>query len=93
MEEVGVEAQVGDFAFASECLFETSGERHHEVNLAFHVKLSSHDVVSRERGISFHWIDIALLANVDFRPASARAWLLSGGREGSCWATEIVNKV
>jgi 8-oxo-dGTP diphosphatase len=91
-EEADVAIAVGELALASEGTFMASGKLHHELNLVFHVE---HDLVgpvsSHEAEISFQWVDLASLANVDLRPASMKAWLMSGGSDVG-WISDIVAK-
>ncbi len=95
LEECGAEVRVGQLAIACEATFVSADKPHHEFSLAFHVELATSDrnVVSLEQGISFHWLDLAGLANFDLRPAAIKAWLMSGGVRDHVWVSDFVTKV
>jgi 8-oxo-dGTP diphosphatase len=86
-EETGLKVRAGGCMLVTEVIFETHGRRHHEVNLVFHVELLEPSdpeappppVTSLEPGIAFEWLDLAAVADVDLRPETIRAWLVSGG--------------
>lgn len=89
MEECHVEVQVRSLALVSEGTFEAGGKRHHELNLVFHVeRVGTGEIESREKDISFHWKDLATIVDIDLRPASARAWLVTA-EAGVAWASEV----
>lgn len=93
-EEAGASLDVGEFAIATEEVFECRGKRHHELNLVFHVEVPFDiEVTSREGGISFAWIDVAALHSFDLRPPTILAWLASGASEQVRWASGISGKV
>ena len=93
VEECGVQVRIGKLCLTSEGVFEARGKRHHEVNLVFHVELkNAKSVVSKEAGLSFHWIDLSTLATTDLRPAGMKAWLEAGGRSDVAWMSEIAAK-
>jgi 8-oxo-dGTP diphosphatase len=78
-EECGMAVEVGDCRLVAEGVFETKKKRHHEVNLVFHVKRSGEDQVkSLEPDITFDWVDLAALIDLDVRPESIKAWLVAG---------------
>ena len=90
IEECGLDVEVGELRLVTEGAFTTRGKRHHEVNLVFHVKHPvSRAVKSREQGISFHWLDFAVLFEVDLRPTAIKAWLMNGGQPGRSLASEF----
>jgi len=89
-EETGYSAKLGGLKLIAEERFRSaSGGRHHELNLVFHVEhMQDPDgnpikrgspIESREPHLRFRWIDLGSLIDTDFRPASIRAWLMSGG--------------
>ncbi len=83
MEEGEVEIRVGEPAMASEEVFEAGGKRHHELNLVFHVeRVGDGEVRSVEADIALEWYELAAVADLDVRPASAKAFLVSGGDVG-----------
>jgi 8-oxo-dGTP diphosphatase len=84
-EEAGLQATVGGLLLADEGVFEQGGRTRHELNLVFHVEHIDGiepgvPVQSREADIAFDWVDLAGIASADVRPASARAFLATGGR-------------
>lgn len=78
-EETGIQVRVAGCVLVTEGFFESGRKPHHELNLLFHVKHSPTAVASREAGISFQWIDLAGLVDLDVRPQAIKAWLVSGG--------------
>jgi ADP-ribose pyrophosphatase YjhB (NUDIX family) len=64
----------------TEQTFRDRKRSHHELNLVFHME---HDwpeqVVSREDGIAFDWVDLAAVPDLDIRPPEIKAWLAAGG--------------
>ena len=104
MEEAGLRVRVRELVLASEGVFQSRGERHHELNLVFHVK---HDrgavaepqtppppVRSLERHIEFEWVQLPELESIDLRPLSMRSWLMNWFKQGSplncsTWNTAI----
>ena len=93
VEECGLEVEVGALRIVTEGKFESRGKNHHELNLVFHVKHPiSGPVKSKEPGISFHWLGIPSLLEVDLRPMAIKAWLMDGGRDGAMWASEITTQ-
>lgn len=88
-EETGLKVRSGACVLVSEGLFETGkGKKHHEVNLVFHVEHTGDawppeepppTVPSREADLGFEWVDLASVADLDFRPEPVQAWLASGG--------------
>jgi hypothetical protein len=90
---------------ATEGVFKAGSKEHHELNLAFHVQhlnIEADDaddappppISSREVDIAFEWVELAAVVDVDLRPASAKAWLVSGGTgdptaERCTWISEI----
>ena len=40
------------------------------------------DLTSLEKKLEFAWYDLAVIGELDLRPASIRAWLVAGGRTG-----------
>lgn len=91
-EEAELHVDLGELALMTEGSFQAGGKLHHEINIVFHVKHSiSGQVKSRESEISFHWLDVASLANLDLRPASIKAWLMAGGT-GPSWISDFPTK-
>lgn len=103
-EETGLTVAVGPCVLVTEGAFETSGKKHHELNVVFHVEREAVDAeskdgapISREASIAFEFIDLAAIVNTDVRPVSIRAWLASGGwdaqanggRRACEWVSEI----
>ncbi|MEM0983652.1 MAG: NUDIX domain-containing protein [Planctomycetota bacterium] len=104
-EEAGLRAVMGRGALITEEHFEVStnrgSERHHELNFVFHVEQvfgpdggeairAGDPVASRESHIEFVWADLASLHDLDLRPASIRAWLMSGGASSDLPAVPVV---
>jgi 8-oxo-dGTP diphosphatase len=93
MEEANLVGRIGRLMFAGETIFTAAGREHHELNLVFHVEHDAPNAVaSREAGISFHWIDIASMIDVDFRPTAIKAWIASGFLEAG-WTSDLPPKV
>lgn len=80
LEEVGITVNVGPPLLCVELFFEDR-KLHHEYTVVFHVEPSEPvvEVVSQERGISFEWMPLALVSEIDLRPDPIRAWLAAGG--------------
>lgn len=87
-EECGADITTGSLALVGENSFSVPGKEHHEFNLVFHVELATDSLKSQEQGISFHWLDVASLVDIDFRPESTKAWLMSGGNEPT-WTSDF----
>jgi len=80
-EETGLIVRTMACGLVAEVSFGQGEDRHHEINLVFHVE---HDgpppgaeIASREPGISFHWVDLASLQDIDVRPRAIQAWLIA----------------
>lgn len=92
-EELGLTSRIGEFLFGTEEAFETKSKIHHEVNLVFHVEQLGDAldppaaVPSREPSIAFEWIELAALHETDLRPATIKAYLLTGGDDAARWIT------
>lgn len=91
-EEAGLGSVIGAFLAASEGRFEVAGKVHHEVNLVFHVEQIGDStrpprspIVSMESKIGFKWVDLAALHEIDLRPDTLKAWLMSGGNDPVVW--------
>ena len=77
LEETGLSVRV------AEEMFEQQGARRLEYSLVFHVEHAGPTdrldaVKSREPTLTFDWIDVAAVGDIDLRPASIRAWLVAG---------------
>lgn len=86
--------RVGPCAMVTEQRFKQGEKARHEINLVFHVEHAAlpdgtplplgtseaqvQDVPSLESHIEFVWIEAAALSEVDLRPLSMKAWLMSG---------------
>ncbi len=106
-EEMGLVAKVGAPLLVTEQAFEARGKTHHELNVMFHVEQLSEagagdgelqeggpdlpEVRSREDDISFEWVELAALPEIDLRPIEIKAWLVAGGgRDGQLeWISGI----
>jgi 8-oxo-dGTP diphosphatase len=83
LEETGLSVEAGACGLVTESLFEQRGEAKHEYSLVFHVEhQGSMDLLdglkSRESHIAFDWVDLAAVGDLDLRPVSVRAWLVTG---------------
>lgn len=85
LEESNEPVRVGKLLLTHEETFQGPKRVHHEINLVFHME---HDksstttpatITSVEDQIAFVWVDLAELIDVDLRPQSMKAWLMSGG--------------
>lgn len=98
-EEAALSVRVGACALVSENVFRAGSREHHELNLVFHVEHAASDaraivqVHSRETGIAFDWIELAAVVDLDIRPASAKAWLMSADHARAAiipqWVSEL----
>lgn len=95
LEETGLHIIPGPCLLICEVRFTQSGRPRHEVNMVFrgvfHVEhpllppappapdTSDPPIISLEPGISFEWIDLAAVPDIDLRPTIIKAWLVSGG--------------
>ncbi len=71
MEELGIDAQVGDFITAVENMFMQHGKPHHEVNLVFGMTIpKGSDIKSKEDWISFKWCEIEDISSANLLPIS-----------------------
>lgn len=77
-EELGVHADVGDFAGVVEYGYVADGVPHHELNLVFEVAIAEAAAVSQEDHIEFRWLPLDELADADIRPQPLKAALLAG---------------
>lgn len=81
LEECGLKVKTKSLALVSEGVFKTKKKTHHELNLVFHVehppspKLKN--VKSKEDHITFRWLDLAALPDLDLRPLAAKAFLIA----------------
>ena len=94
---------IGNCALVFEQRFTQNGKARHEISLVFHVEhavlpdgtplplgpvaAQVQDVPSLESHIEFVWIELAALPEVDLRPLSMKAWLMSGdsGLDRPAW--------
>jgi 8-oxo-dGTP diphosphatase len=74
-EEAGIDVNVGDLAFVHEHIFRQGRRVRHELNLVFHVELSTNQVESQEEKIAFEWVPLAGIGERDVRPDAVRQWL------------------
>lgn len=87
LEESGESVAVGPLLLTHEEAFQGPKRVHHEINLVFHMEHSgssttadgNSDIQSSEAHIGFVWVDLAQLIEIDLRPTSIKAWLMSGG--------------
>jgi 8-oxo-dGTP diphosphatase len=94
-EEAGVSIQTGPLLLAAENLFIQKGVPRQEITLVFHVEhqLSREEPVpSLENHIEFWWAELASVCDIDLRPHSAKAWLMTLGSDDqhptAAWASE-----
>lgn len=83
LEETGLSVAAGGCQLVTEELFEQGGKARHEYSFVFHVEHLGEaalldEVKSQEEHIAFRWVDLAALGDLDLRPLSIRAWLVSG---------------
>ena len=85
LEECGQSVEVGRLLLTHEEVFKGPKRVHHEINMVFHMEqlggnsTPPAEVKSVEKHIGFVWVDLAELIDVDLRPQSMKAWLMSGG--------------
>jgi len=94
-EEAGVSIQAGPLLLAAENLFIQRGVPRQEITLVFHVEHQlNHEepVPSLEEHIEFWWAELASVCDIDLRPHSAKAWLMTLGSDDqqptAVWASE-----
>lgn len=103
--------KVGSCALVTEQRFTQNGKPRHEISLVFHVEHAilpdgtplslgatngpARDVPSLESHIEFVWVEVAALSEIDLRPLSMKAWLMSAdgqaGLERPAWISQIDN--
>lgn len=77
-EEAGLEVVQARLLTMAEIIFMQEQVARHEFNLVFHVERSDKQPIeSRESHISFHWVDLGSLPDVDLRPQALKAWIMS----------------
>ena len=74
-EEAGIDVNVGDLAFVHEHIFRQGRRVRHELNLVFHVELSTNQVESQEEKIAFEGVRLSGVGERDVRPDAVRGWL------------------
>jgi 8-oxo-dGTP diphosphatase len=85
LEECNEDVRVGPLLLTHEETFKGPKRTHHEINMVFHMELtraateSPNPINSAEDHIGFVWVDLAELIDIDLRPQSMKAWLMSGG--------------
>ena len=81
MEETGLRVVVGPCLLVAEVRFDDGRQKHHELNIVFHVEHCAGplpaEVESRESGIGFAWRDLSSLVDLDVRPGAIQAWMTS----------------
>jgi 8-oxo-dGTP diphosphatase len=87
-EEAGIDINVGDLAFVHEHIFRQGRRVRHELNLVFHVELSTDEVESQEDQIAFEWADLRTIGERDIRPDAVRQWLTRPIDSGIRWQSE-----
>ncbi|WP_050348517.1 NUDIX hydrolase [Arsenicicoccus sp. oral taxon 190] len=70
LDELGLEANVADLVAVVENAFVLDGVAHHEINLAFEVRVDRARSDALVPGMEFRWFDAEALYDVDIRPAS-----------------------
>jgi 8-oxo-dGTP diphosphatase len=79
LEEGDLAVKATTLLLVSEEVFKTKHRRHHEVNLVFHVEANelraSVPVRSLEPEISFDWVPVRSIGDLDVRPPSIKVWL------------------
>jgi 8-oxo-dGTP diphosphatase len=94
-EEAVLSVTIGPLGLVAENLFVQKGRAKQEITLVFHVEHAlspTTPVTSLESHLEFWWAELASLIDLDVRPGSAKAWLLSLGAESInppiSWASE-----
>lgn len=87
-EEAGIDINVGDLAFVHEHIFRQGRRVRHELNLVFHVELSTNQVESQEEKIAFEWAELRGISELDIRPEAVRQWLTRPIEGGVRWHSE-----
>ena len=75
MEELGVEAEVGDFLGVVENTFLQHGRRHCEINLVYRMSLAEMTSGAREDWIEFEWRDCDDLDAAGLLPAAMKEYV------------------
>jgi ADP-ribose pyrophosphatase YjhB (NUDIX family) len=89
-EECTLKVRVLEAVQVDEHAFSTRKRAHHEINILFHVEPAAgmsekaiRSVRSREPKIEFAWVDLAAVSDLAVVPASAKAYLMSGGESSA----------
>jgi 8-oxo-dGTP pyrophosphatase MutT (NUDIX family) len=69
-EELGAEVKNQHFIGIAENFYFDGTKDRHEVNLIYAVELKNYDVQSQEEHLTFEWIPLDTLGNIDARPRS-----------------------
>lgn len=97
LEETGERITPVRLVLVSEGTFQTRKRWHHEFNLVFHVEHAGSKrqtpptIRSREKDLTFEWIELAAAVDLDIRPLAVKAWLAAGAGAGTGidWVSEI----
>lgn len=88
-EEAGLDVRVLGVIQVDEHSFDTRKRRHHELNIVFHVEPAPgatdrqlDRIRSKEPGITFAWVDLAAVVDLNVVPMTAKALLVAGGLGG-----------
>lgn len=88
-EELGVEAQVGAYRGAVEHRWRRGGEPQYELNHCFAVEVPSlspdEAPPAREAYLTFRWVPVEALDEVDLQPTPLRGLLASAPDAGASW--------
>ncbi len=78
------QSEISNFKFAGvfENSYEEDGEIHHEVNILHTANVKDEKVISKESHISFDWVDIDNLTNINFLPKEFAEGIIKWKKEG-----------
>ena len=97
LEETGLGVRATDLVLVTEASF-VQKKPHHEITLVFLVEHAAgawpHEIKSAEDHLGFEWVDLGAIVDLDVRPPSQKAWLVTGGggpspRARADWASDI----
>ena len=83
-EELGAEARIVRLIGVVENRYVDRAGLHHELNLVFDVDMPDADPISREEHLTFSWLSLEDVSEMEVRPEALWKALLAAEREESC---------
>ena len=75
-EELGAKSEVGPLIGVCEHIYPKKGEKHHEINLIFKVRVGKIDLPGKERKLKFYLKDLKEFKKIYFLPKNLKTALL-----------------